>query len=92
MSLRDEILMKINNLCNSLEIREEVARWAFSKIDNEELTIKDGEIYNILVWIGAVDLIDPTTEDGYLYHIDDFLEWRKILINSESHTANNFNK
>lgn len=84
MALKNEMLSKISNLCNGSETRNSVAEWAFSIIENDELYNIDKKMYGILEGLGAVDLIDPTVDDGYIYNIDDFLEWGKLLINLDS--------
>jgi len=78
MTLYDEMLLKLDYLCNEIETRESVAKWAFSMLNDNDLVI-DQIVWNTLVRMGAVDIIDVNGKDGYLYTKEDFKEWSKIL-------------
>ncbi|QNW97586.1 hypothetical protein IC797_15005 [Acinetobacter seifertii] len=78
MTLYDEVLLKLDYLFNEIETRESVAKWAFSMLNDNDLVI-DQVVWNTLVRMGAVDIIDVNSKDGYLYTKEDFKEWIKIL-------------
>ncbi|EPP8768213.1 hypothetical protein QDT13_003598 [Acinetobacter baumannii] len=80
MTLNDELLLKLNSLCNGAESRENIAEWAFSMLNDSDL-VTDQVVRDILVRMGAVDIIDVSNKDEYLYTLEDFKEWIKLLRN-----------
>ncbi|WP_127959668.1 hypothetical protein [Serratia microhaemolytica] len=74
-----EVIQKLN--VGMLE-RSQVAKWAFSIIDDDNIKITDQVVWDILGCLGAVDLL--STDNEYLYGKDDFIFWINKIDNSPS--------
>lgn len=74
---RSEVLRKIDILRNAPQGREDVAAWAISIIDDDEIQVDDMRLWDVIKNIGGADiLIDIGV---YLYNDQDFDEWKKDL-------------
>lgn len=74
---RHEIIDIINELKSGAIERSAVAQWAFSLIDDDEIRVTDQTTWKVIQSLGAVDL--PSSDRDYLYGIDDFDDWLKLL-------------
>lgn len=75
--LRRDLLDKLDALCSGLETRDQVAQWAMSIIDNDNINVTDKMVWEILLGLGAADL--PSTDRDYLYSLEDFNAWKDEL-------------
>ncbi|WP_256737213.1 hypothetical protein, partial [Enterobacter sp. SECR19-1250] len=57
--------------------RTNIAQWAFSIIDADDIRITDQVAWKVIQSLGAVDL--PSSDRDYLYGIDDFDDWLRLL-------------
>ncbi|MFQ3392422.1 hypothetical protein ACRYSL_18805 [Enterobacter mori] len=74
---RHEIASIINKLKTGVVDRTYVAQWAFSIIDADNIRITDQVAWKVIQSLGAVDL--PSSDRDYLYGIDDFDDWLRLL-------------
>ncbi|EME8859447.1 MULTISPECIES: hypothetical protein [Enterobacter] len=74
---RYEIASVINKLKSGALDRTNVAQWAFSIIDADDIRITDQVAWKVIQSLGAVDL--PSSDRDYLYGIDDFDDWLRLL-------------
>ena len=74
---RYEISSVINKLKVGVVDRTYVAQWAFSIIDADDIRITDQVAWKVIQSLGAVDL--PSSDRDYLYGIDDFDDWLRLL-------------
>lgn len=57
--------------------RIQIAEWAFTIINDDNVRITDQTVWNIIKCLGAVDL--PSSDRAYLYNSVDFDDWLKKL-------------
>lgn len=74
---RHEIISIINKLKTGVVDRTYVAQWAFSIIDADDIRITDQVAWKVIQSLGAADL--PSSDRDYLYGIDDFDDWLRLL-------------
>lgn len=74
---RYEISSVINKLKVGVVDRTYVTQWAFSIIDADDIRITDQVAWKVIQSLGAVDL--PSSDRNYLYGIDDFNDWLRLL-------------
>lgn len=74
---RSEIRSKIFDLINGNIDRRDIAQWAESIILDDGYDISDRLSWDVLTSLGAIEI--PDGEGGFLYGIEDFEEWKKLL-------------
>ncbi|HDC4527416.1 TPA: hypothetical protein O8U08_002805 [Enterobacter cloacae] len=74
---RYEIASVINKLKSGTLDRTNIAQWAFSIIDADDIRITDQVAWKVIQSLGAVDL--PSSDRDYLYGIDDYDDWLRLL-------------
>jgi hypothetical protein len=75
---REEVLLKLDNLCSGEETREQVSTWAVSITNDDKVCLTDESVWEVLEWLGGADLLTPDRE--YLYGVSDFKAWRAELL------------
>ncbi len=76
--IRDNMVRVLTSLIDGALSREAASEWATKIIDDDSLGEISKECWDVLVNIGAVDLIAPDRE--YLYETDDFKDWLTLLL------------
>ncbi len=76
--IRDNMVRVLTSLIDGTLSREAASEWATKIIDDDSLGEISKECWDVLVNIGAVDLIAPDRE--YLYETDDFKDWLTLLL------------
>ncbi|MCT4708604.1 hypothetical protein MUA03_22370 [Enterobacteriaceae bacterium H16N7] len=74
---RQEIIEVIKQLQTGTIKRSQVAKWAFTIIDDDEIRVTDQTSWKVIQGLGAVDL--PASDHDYLYSFDDFDDWLNTL-------------
>ena len=75
---RSDMINKLNFLIANQDKRVEVAAWAISIVDDDSVHITDQLVLDVLEKMGGVDL--PTTDREFLYMVEDFEDWKNILV------------
>ena len=76
---KEEITQKINSFLIGISTREDIYKWAYSFIVNDDFDIDDIEAWNYLVDISMIDeMIYPYI---YLYSIEDISNMKKPIGN-----------
>lgn len=75
---REELRCKLDGLCAGTETREQVAEWAMSIIDDDDVRVTDKVVWRVLEGLGAVDL--PAPDRDFLYTTEDFKAWKTELL------------
>lgn len=75
---RQELLRKLDSLCSGAETRDQVAEWAMSIIDDDDIRVTDKAAWRVLEGLGAADL--PAPGRDYLYTSEDFKAWKAELL------------
>lgn len=73
-----ELIEKLDDLCLESESRDQVARWAMSYLEDDNVRPTDKIVWRILEGLGAVDL--PAPDRDYLYTSNDFKAWKAELL------------
>lgn len=74
----EEFIEKLDGLCMGSEIRDQVARWAMSYIEDDNVRPTNKIVWRTLEGLGAADL--PAPDRDYLYTYDDFQAWKADLL------------
>jgi len=75
---REELLRKLDSLCAGTETRKQIAEWAMSIIDDDDVRVTDKVAWRVLEGLGAADL--PAPDRDYLYTTEDFKAWETELL------------
>ena len=67
---REAVVAKLREVRLSDLYREEVAAWAFSFLDNDDIDVTDDDVWEALALLGGADL--PSSDREYLYEDADF--------------------
>lgn len=74
---KQEVLDVLNKLISDELTREQVSSWATAIMDDDEIPMTDGIVWDALEKLGASDLI--ATDRPFLYEVKDFVIWRDSL-------------
>jgi len=67
---RTEVAKQLERLIENTSSREEVAAWAMSILNHDDIRISDVTVLDALKFLGSVDLV--STDRPYLYMETDF--------------------
>lgn len=76
---REDLIAKLDGLCNGTESRDEVVRWADAIYLDDNLKIEDEAVRQVLGWLGMIKAPEIVRE--YLYNESDFKAWKAELLN-----------